>query len=67
MPSFDQEHYFTTLRGLILVAFETCACTGEDLCCAFWCAPCSICQMMRHEGMAGKSYSVISPEGTVAV
>merc|ERR1719198_2694065 len=25
---------------------------GEDLCCAFWCAPCSICQMMRHEGMA---------------
>ena len=44
-----------------------CACTGEDLCCAFFCAPCSICQMMRHEGMVGNNYSVLSPQGTVAV
>ena len=45
----------------------SCACTGEDLCCALCCAPCSICQMMRHEGMAGNNYTLLSSEGTVPV
>ena len=44
---------------------DCCGINGaEDCCCAFWGGPCSTCQMMRHLGMHGKHYSVLSPTGT---
>jgi Cys-rich protein (TIGR01571 family) len=36
---------------------------GEDCCCAFWCGPCSICQMMRHEGLTGSNYTIMAQAG----
>ena len=40
-------------------------CAGLDDClCAAACLPCVQCQLMRHEGLTGKDYRFISPDGT---
>ena len=39
-------------------------CAGLDDCvCAVVCLPCVQCQLMRHEGMVGDQYRLVSPDG----
>ena len=35
----------------------------EDLCCSWCCFYCTLCQLMRHEGLAEGRYSILSPTG----
>jgi Cys-rich protein (TIGR01571 family) len=40
-------------------------CSGFDDCiCAVVCLPCAQCQIMRHEGLVGDKYRLVSPNGT---
>ena len=34
---------------------------ADDCCIPFWCGPCAMVQMLRHEGVTGSSYSLCSP------
>lgn len=34
---------------------------ADDCCIPFWCGPCAMIQMLRHEGVTGSSYNLCSP------
>jgi len=39
-------------------------CRGcEDCCCAYWCMPFTVCQLMRHEGLKYGKYQLCAPTG----
>ena len=39
---------------------------AEDCCCAFWCNPCTQCQLWRHEQVKCSEYDLCSPTGSKA-
>ena len=52
-----------TIRRRDNIPEESCGGGCEDCCCAFWCNPCVQCQILRHEGLGGGRYDLLSPTG----
>ena len=47
---------------------ETCCEGCEDCCCSWWCWPCVVCQMARHEFTGpDKTYQCCHPTGGVQI
>ncbi len=57
-----------TVRGAIRkrdgIAPTCCPGATDDCCEAFWCTPCSICRLFRHEDVYCEDYALCSTTGT---
>ena len=58
-------HYVRRRDGI--PAGDCQCCCGNDCCLATFCATCSTCQLMRHEGLTAGRYKLCSPLGETAV
>lgn len=52
-----------TIRRRDNIPEESCGGGCEDCCCALFCNPCTQCQILRHEGLGGGRYDLLSSTG----